>query len=479
MAKRKQAKPATENPGLPELIQVLKKAETANAILAAVAYIVWRDDHFRKDGGEPDACPTGRIPTERDLIQALDQGWLQGNSTDLTWFYKSSAAHWGVTTFSPGGKKMVMNGDEPRLCAVIPRVDESRQNTEIRSTLKIQTVEQVHRDWLSPPEEERSKHPASVLVRAWQKQPVTAKANARNDPILPTRLAMVNKDDRRAGTLFSVAAHYQAETQLTLPGFGTDIDGPALPLALYDLGIGMRERGGTHAAPLALRLWVEAVLSVNRRPDGRHVYPESLEVTLRDLLRWLYPGDRRPRPNEYWTDLQVAVEVLDSTEARIPWHDPQTGKGGLRRVVSATDIPRGPGALDDVITLTVSLPPGSDIGPVINRTRLRFWGTKSAAAYRAMLNLAYRWFDPGVTRVPGLAAGAPWIQVQDPDRYEPLTNAELIDLCFPRTTAKNRRTYTKRARDRLKTLEQSGDLRIIELPDGWRILPPLPAARNR
>ena len=76
------------------------------------------------------------------------------------------------------------------------------------------------------------------------------------------------------------------------------------------------------------------------------------------LLDRLYPGPRKPRPNEYWPRLMRAVEALDTMDARIPWHDPETGRSGLRRVVSVGDIPRGPGALDDVVRMVVDLPPG-------------------------------------------------------------------------------------------------------------------------
>ena len=61
-----------------------------------------------------------------------------------------------------------------------------------------------------------------------------------------------------------------------------------------------------------------------------------------------------------------AVEALDSMDARIPWHDPETGRGDLRRIVSVGDIPRGPGALEDVVRMIVDLPPGSGPGPQVS-----------------------------------------------------------------------------------------------------------------
>ena len=115
--------------------------------------------------------------------------------------------------------------------------------------------------------------------------------------------------------------------QLKLPGFGLERTRitPALPLALYDLGGGSSmERG--RGAPLALRLWVESILAVGLT-DRANPWPTVLEIPLRELLAKLYPGKRRPKPNEYWPRIMQAVEILDST--RIPWEDPETGKGGL------------------------------------------------------------------------------------------------------------------------------------------------------
>ena len=87
--------------------------------------------------------------------------------------------------------------------------------------------------------------------------------------------------------------------------------------------------------PLALRLFLESVLSVPI--DTRNNAPVAMHVTLRELLKWLYPGKRRPKPNEYWPRLMRAVQAID--DSRIPWHDPETGHGGSRRIVSVSDIP--------------------------------------------------------------------------------------------------------------------------------------------
>ena len=169
-----------------------------------------------------------------------------------------------------------------------------------------------------------------------------------------------------------------------------------------------------------------------------------------------------------------AVEALDSREARIPWEDPVTKKGGLRRIVTATDIPRGPGALDDVVTLTVHLPPGATAGPVMPAS-LPFWGTRSAPAYRAQIGLAFRWHDPGRTRFPVKkpGRGQHWIQSADPEDYEPFTDAELAALCYLTSTNQTRRQLVQRAKAILKKLEENGDVRLVIDERGtFRVLPP-------
>ena len=117
----------------------------------------------------------------------------------------------------------------------------------------------------------------------------------------------------------------EISTQL-LPGFaGAERQSvPCLPIELYDLGITLDGPG--RGAPLALRLWIESVLSV---PEGRRDgwgNPIALNIPLRELLGWLYPN-RRPSPAEYWPRLMAAAEALDA--CRIPWHDPEHRQGRI------------------------------------------------------------------------------------------------------------------------------------------------------
>ena len=339
--------------------------------------------------------------------------------------------------------------------------------------------------------------PLEIIYSAWRDRPKVVEPNTRiSGRIIPSKLAQVAPGDRQAGKLFAYAAHVahvapesgaapvqmgfsglpQPEAnrqQFVLPGFkeSTTI-GPCLPLALYDLGDAPATSRGP-AAPLPLRLFVEAVLAVPMDSRDTHT-PVAMRITLRQMLEWLYPSPRKPRPNEYWPRMMAAFEALESPEARIPWYDPETGHGGMRRIVNISDIPRGPAKLEDLISVIVDLPPGSGNGPQVS-DNLRQWGIKSAAGYRALLNLAYRWFEPGRTHFPiGKGRRRYWAQTNDPDRYPCFTDGELITLCFPTSSRSARRNLVSDARKVIRQLEQSGELRVVEAKGStMKILPPL------
>ena len=324
---------------------------------------------------------------------------------------------------------------------------------------------------------EKVRWPLAPLVNAWQNPPRPVEPSKRTTArVIPARLAMANTSGlRNAQLLFSPAAHadYGPDgKQLVMPGFAKpDTPSPALPLALYDLGAGPAISPGK-GAPLALRMFVESVLSVPMDERERGL-PVAMSVSLRDFLKWLYPT-RTPSPAEYWPRLMSAVEALDSWDARVPLYDPQTKRSELRRVVSVGGIPRGPGALDESVRIIVDLPPGSGHGPQVS-DNLRMWGVKSAPAYRLLINLAYQWHNPGVTKVPvGKGKGRHWVQVDDPDRYPVINDAELVGLTFP-TTRRHRGRRSAEALAVAKHLEKAGELRFVE----GKILPPLTATARR
>lgn len=297
--------------------------------------------------------------------------------------------------------------------------------------------------------------------------------NGHGSPLLPTSVALVGP-----GSLFANQGHFAVHTRLDsglrvseLPVLERDIEGPLLPLALYNLlaAPGCR-KGGHGSADLALRIYVEGLCSVMQRDWQRSERrPVLVSTTLREFLTWFYPN-RRPRPSEYWPRLMAACAALDREESRVPWRDQDTAQSGLRRVVSLADIPRGPEALDDSVGLAVHLPPGSTCGPKIQRSRMRYWGYTSEPAYRALVALAYQWHRPGYTRVPGNGG---WVQSQDPNAYEEYSPNRIIELCYPTSVHSNRRMLVSRAWKVLRRLEEAGDVRIV----GNRILPPLQDAK--
>ena len=311
--------------------------------------------------------------------------------------------------------------------------------------------------------------PLAPLVNAWQQRPRPVEPNRRlTDRVIPARLAMADTSNNPR-LLFSPAAHAEYGPdgkQLVMPGFANvDTPSPALPLALYDLGAGPTISPG-RGAPLALRMFVESVLSVPMQERERG-QPVAMSVSLREFLKWLYPT-RTPSPAEYWPRLIAAVEALDSWNARVPLYDPQTKRNELRRVVSVGGIPRGPGALDESVRIIVDLPPGSGNGPQVS-DNLRLWGVKSAPAYRLLINLAYQWHKPGVTKIPlGKGKARHWVQVNDPDRYPYIKDDDLVALAFPSSTVQNRRVLLQRTRSVVTQLSESGELRIMN----GKIMPP-------
>ena len=115
--------------------------------------------------------------------------------------------------------------------------------------------------------------------------------------------------------------------------------------------------------------------------------------------------------------------------------------------------------------MIVDLPPGSGPGPMVTPT-LGAWGARSSPAYNALLNLAYRWFDPGVTRHP--VPGGHWLQAQDPERYPELSDADVVAVTRPLSARAARRKTAAEGWEVLRVLEAAGELRIL----GRRVLPP-------
>ena len=338
----------------------------------------------------------------------------------------------------------------------------------------VMSIDDLFKVWREIPKSESLDFPLTPVIRAFCEQPRVILADKRVlGRVLPAKLAMVAPGDSRGNGLFTPAAHVsgKGKDQLILPGFERqDTVAPVLPLLLYDMGVGEAVADPrAPGAPLPLRLFVESILAVrlfDRVGDG----PVAMQITLRELLKWLYPGVRRPRPSEYWERLINASDVLDSAGARVPWYDSGLRRGGYRRVVSVGDIPRGPDCLEDEVRIIIDLPPGSETGPQVSN-RLRHYGMRSAVAYRIMLHLAYRWHYPGRTLVPVRANGRRkrWVRSYDPSRYDYIADDELVQMAYPSSSNMSKRNLLVNARKWLGWLARDGELQMV---DG-KILPPL------
>ena len=317
----------------------------------------------------------------------------------------------------------------------------------------------------------RLKHPLAPLIAGWIPRSAAAPEGKRR--MLPARLAMANGDDARVPKLFSPPAHIVPGADgvpLILPGFGNKIQPEvALPLELWGMGSGKEVSPG-RGAPWALRMFVGALLATPSEAR-RQGSPAEVWLTLRELIRWLYPASR-PVASQWWPQFLRAVEELESQANRMPVYRKDTDTWAAVRMVSVTEHPVAPSELDGRVVFRNDLPPGSDAGPKVS-SNLLGWGAKDAPAFRLLLNLAYYWYKPGHTIRPiGPRAdgkGTFYYQSPDPSYYPLLSDNDLVAYAFPSSATNNRRVLLHRMREARKRLEAAGEIRII---DG-KVLPPL------
>lgn len=325
-------------------------------------------------------------------------------------------------------------------------------------------------------------------------------------PLAPLIVALqkrVEADRRKTGILPTVAARVRTEVRTSAPGVppaDLDVLGPvtdsgmgylpglapsetalvesAIPLVLWDSTDSPKSNGG-RGAPLALRIWIETLLSVPLA-DRRRLGSIRMEIPLRELVAWLWPNGWNRGRN--WPQLAQALSSVHS--ARIPW------AGGAWSAVSVVNIPS---ELDHLVVLDVSLPPGSERGPMIRRDVLRRWGLDSAPAYRAYLGLALLWDRYGTSRNSKgesrrIYADVPvdWSNPSGPRELNPararipaLSSADILALTATPNDARapsTRRVTLRKGREALLRMEAAGDITIEQLDGGlWRILEPPPS----
>ena len=231
----------------------------------------------------------------------------------------------------------------------------------------------------------KQRHPLAPLVKAWLTMARPGEWDTRATAIIPAPFAIVRDLRSAQGELFAdISAGLSEQRQRKLPGFEGHADerlpfGRVVPLMMFDATGTLYETRG-QGAPLALRLWIEAVTAPDRLERDR---PVKLETSLRDLVRRLWPNGWTG-PGRDGEKLLAALRAIDG--ARIPW--PGSDEGW--RAVSVVNPPaiRDPAS---PVVLTVLLPPGSDRGPLVYRNVLREYGVTSAPLYRLGLAVAYLW----------------------------------------------------------------------------------------
>ena len=315
-------------------------------------------------------------------------------------------------------------------------------------------------------------NPLGPLVAAWSGEMDTEikPLTGNQKRMFPATLGMVTSKDEADTRALALLSNIDPNGQLRMPDF-PDVDATdralALPVQLFDLGVGRDKSYGNGAAPLALRLFVESLLMLKVEDRGRRAV---FRVKLRDLLERLYPNGR-PSPSRYWPPLREAAELISSNKARIPWYDYERRTGGLWQAVTVRNIPRGAGALDDWVTIEIFLTPTARRGPPVS-SNLPAWGMKSARAYRLLLNLPAHWWIEGKTYKPK-GKGSAWGMTHDADAYPVTTEKGLVRMAHPTSENTDSSKLWTRTRDTLEELAKAGEiLPIKERSDGLLILPP-------
>ena len=319
------------------------------------------------------------------------------------------------------------------------------------------------------------KHPVAPIIRSWLERPIPVEPERRQG-IMPGSLAQVRGDDRRAGRLFNIAAHKQTDPngdQGALPGFVSERRGPALPIELYKAGLDLNNPNTLKArgAPFLMRTIVEAVLL---SPIGQRTAKHGVvfSADARSFLSRMYPA-RIPSKATWQRALKDAMHYLP--RVTMPFIDFETGRG---QIIAPVLIQAVPNTLDDSIDFIVRLPTGNDSGPTPSEN-LHIYGAMRKQAYYALLNLAYDWWEPGRKRIPVNSSGKRhWLQSYALERYQPITNDDIIDLTAPLTANRNRRDAAAKGWATIKRLHYEGELQLVEHKRDRFILPPMPAEKR-
>ena len=266
------------------------------------------------------------IPTLADVAEACDETWMADarrecitrlhrlNGPAMDQFYRIEG-----NTSKPGPGFL--------LGALSFRLADEYQGDEYHVKQLVSIFPQVDSVYRYVKDKNGLLHPLAALIEGWLlKRPV--EPDKRATAIMPATLSRVRDVVDAPDALLDLADYEQApgfaprpELQGYLPGLTperSELISP-LPLLMWDGSTEGAPRRGK-GAPLALRTWIEAVLSlpVDKRFAGRVV-----GIQWRDFTNWLMPN------GEYRRNHYPAIRrALDSVHnLRLPWE--RNGIGGL------------------------------------------------------------------------------------------------------------------------------------------------------
>ena len=336
-----------------------------------------------RDPGDDD------IPSETDLDRAFDPYSEAGRKANeclcALWpapFPAVSSPHWA--TWIPAGSFGLAGLEEWGLYAMRLGIDDDGgQKGEVLN------IEAVHAAWLSIPEADRPRHPLAPLVREWFNRPANRDPfDLRSRASVP-RLHRIEPGEAAQLPAFPGSNLPEPGRQLDLPGFGPTVEGcPSWLLWLFDAAGGESMKQG-RGAPLAMRLFVGALLHVAvpdrtgnwvalRFPTLRRHEADWPVPGVRSVETWLHPeawGNFR----RDWTLLPAA---LDSMRERL-CYVPVPGVGSMAMVFPSV-IPRAP--CDPMVEFTVRIPASAAHGARADWQLLCRYGAVSAPLYRAYLS---------------------------------------------------------------------------------------------
>ena len=270
------------------------------------------------------------------------------------------------------------------------------------------------------------RHPFSPLVAEWQARPCIVKAGTRADPLLP--VVQVRENPERLAGRLVLGGLMPDEPPIQLPLIPAP-EGPRVPILELADAAGVPTMARGRGAPLELRIVVFATVLT---PHADRDATIRLALTVRDIRTLLFPhGWQRGRD---WPRVRQALRRTGS------YMIPLEGKWWFP--VALRQDPGHGAALDDMILMDVSLPPGSAAGPPVDRATLGALGAESAPRFRAYIAAHSVAWDPGRTRVVVPNAGGRRAWSRDPGRYTVLTENDRRRLGFG--PSRKRRTAIER-----------------------------------